>query len=363
MKFIDIEAQQKKIRQPIESAIKRVLDHGKYIMGPEVMQLEEALSQFVDSRHCIAVANGTDALLIAMMALDIGPGDEVIAPAFSYIAALEMIVFLGATPVLVDVDERTFNLDVSKLESAITSKTKAIVPVNLFGQCCDFDAINQIAKKHNLPVIEDAAQSMGATYKGRRSCHLSTIATTSFFPAKPLGCYGDGGACFTDDDELAERMKQIHVHGQAQKYQHVRVGMNSRLDTIQAAILLEKLKIFPEEIELRQQVADRYNTGLGTNIQLPFVEAFGRSVYAQYVIRLEDRDSAMLALKKQGIPSIVHYPEPLHKQPAYKEQIICSDKLFTSEELSGQVLSLPMHPYINASQQDLIIETLVSELN
>lgn len=359
VKFIDIEAQQKKIRQPIESAVKRVLDHGKYIMGPEVLQLEEALSQFVGSRHCITVANGTDALMIAMMALDIAPGDEVITPAFSYIAAVEMIVLLGATPVLVDVDEKTFNLDVSKLESAITSKTKAIVPVSLFGQCCDFDGINQIAKKYNLPVIEDAAQSMGATYKGQRSCHLSTIATTSFFPAKPLGCYGDGGACFTDDDELAERMRQIHVHGQAQKYQHIRVGMNSRLDTLQAAILLEKLKIFPDEIELRQKVADRYNAGLGTNIQIPFIEAFGTSVYAQYVIQVEDRESCMAALSEQDVPNMVHYPKPVNEQPAYINQVLCHDDLPVSAHLSKRVLSLPMHSYLESVDQDVVIEALV----
>src|SRR5690554_2799261 len=259
MQFIDLAAQQARIKQKIDANIQKVLAHGQYILGPEVTELEEKLAAFTGAKYCISVANGTDALQIAQMAFGIGPGDEVITPGFTYIATAETVALLGAKPVYVDVCPKTYNLDPAKLEAAITPKTKAIIPVSLYGQCADFDAINAIAEKYGIPVIEDAAQSFGASYKGKMSCNLSTVATTSFFPSKPLGCYGDGGAIFTNDDELALVMRQIARHGQDRRYHHIRVGVNSRLDTLQAAILLPKLEIFAEEITLRQQVAQRYS--------------------------------------------------------------------------------------------------------
>src|SRR5690554_6080130 len=274
MQFIDLAAQQARIKDRINAGIQRVLAHGQYILGPEVTELEEKLAAFTGAKHCITVANGTDALQIAQMAFGIGPGDEVINPGFTYIATAETVALLGAKPVYVDVCPRTYNLDPAKLETAITSKTKAIIPVSLYGQCADFDTINAIAAKYNIPVIEDAAQSFGASYKGKRSCNLTTIACTSFFPSKPLGCYGDGGAIFTNDDELAKIMRQISRHGQDRRYHHVRVGVNSRLDTIQAAILLSKLEIFQEEMDQRQVVAKIYDkllkeAGIVTG---PFIE-------------------------------------------------------------------------------------------
>ena len=258
IEFIDLKTQQARIKSQIDAAIQRVLAHGQYILGPEVAELEEKLAAYTGAKHCITVANGTDALQIAQMALGIGPGDEVVMPGFTYIATAETVALLGAKPVYVDIDPRTYNLDSALLEAAITSRTKAIVPVSLYGQCADFDAINAIAAKYRIPVIEDAAQSFGATYKSRKSCNLSTIACTSFFPSKPLGCYGDGGAIFTNDDELAKVMRQIARHGQDRRYHHVRVGVNSRMDTLQAAILLPKLTLLEEEIQCRQKVADWY---------------------------------------------------------------------------------------------------------
>src|SRR5574344_2370513 len=263
IEFIDLKAQQSRIKAEIDAGIQRVLVHGQYILGPEVTELEEKLAAYVGAKYCITCANGTDALQIAQMAFGIGPGDEVITPGFTYIATAETVAILGAKPIYVDVNPKTYNLDVEKLEAAITPRTKAIIPVSLYGQCADFDAINAIAAKHGIPVIEDAAQSFGATYKGRKSCNLTTIACTSFFPSKPLGCYGDGGAIFTNDDELATVMRQIARHGQDRRYHHIRVGINSRLDTLQAAILLPKLAVLDEEIAQRQQAAQRYTQLLG----------------------------------------------------------------------------------------------------
>lgn len=263
IEFIDLKAQQALIKEKIDAGIQRVLEHGQYILGPEVSELEEKLAAFVGAKYCISVANGTDALQIAQMALGIGPGDEVITPGFTYIATAETVALLGAKPVYVDVDPRTYNLDTQLLEAAITPRTKAIIPVSLYGQCADFDAINVIAARHGIPVIEDAAQSFGATYKGKRSCNLATIACTSFFPSKPLGCYGDGGAIFTSDEELAKVLRQIARHGQDRRYHHIRIGVNSRLDTLQAAILLPKLEIFSSELEQREHCAQRYAGLLG----------------------------------------------------------------------------------------------------
>lgn len=288
MQFIDLAAQQARLKSQIDANIQKVLAHGQYILGPEVAELEEKLAAFCGAKHCISVANGTDALQIALMALGIGAGDEVITPGFTYIATAETVALLGAKPVYVDVDEQTYNLDPALLEAAITERTKAIIPVSLYGQCADFDAINEIAAKHKLPVIEDAAQSFGASYKGRKSCNLTTIACTSFFPSKPLGCYGDGGAVFTNDDNLAVVLRQTARHGQDRRYHHIRVGVNSRLDTLQAAILLPKLAILAEEIRLRGQVAQMYAHELAeAGITAPFIEAHNVSAYAQYTVRVK----------------------------------------------------------------------------
>ncbi|QGA49108.1 DegT/DnrJ/EryC1/StrS family aminotransferase [Pseudomonas brassicacearum] len=346
IEFIDLKSQQARIKDKIDAGIQRVLSHGQYILGPEVAELEEKLAQFVGAKHCITCANGTDALQIAQMALGIGPGDEVITPGFTYIATAETVALLGAKPVYVDIDPRTYNLDPQKLEAAITPRTKAIIPVSLYGQCADYDAINAIAAKYSIPVIEDAAQSFGATYKGKRSCNLTTIACTSFFPSKPLGCYGDGGAIFTNDDELAKVLRQIARHGQDRRYHHVRVGVNSRLDTLQAAILLPKLEVFEQELEQRQRIAKLYDESLkvlGINTA-PYVEEWNTSAYAQYTILVGERDQLQEKLKKQGIPTAVHYPIPLNKQPAVADPSV---QLPTGDRVADQVMSLPMHPYLD----------------
>ena len=357
IEFIDLKAQQARLKDKIEAGIQNVLNHGQYILGPEVQQLEEKLAAYVGAKHCISCANGTDALQIAQMAFGIGPGDEVITPGFTYIATAETVAILGATPVYVDVNAQTYNLDVEKLEAAITPRTKAIIPVNLYGQCADFDAINAIAEKYNIPVIEDAAQSFGATYKGRKSCNLSTVACTSFFPSKPLGCYGDGGAIFTNDDELAKIMRQIARHGQDRRYHHVRVGMNSRLDTLQAAILLPKLAILDDEMQARQRVAENYTrlfneVGIDTT---PFIEEHNQSAWAQYTIQVENRDQVQEKLKAQGIPTAVHYPIPLNKQPAVANE---NAVLPVGDTIAERVMSLPMHPYLIVEAQQQIVSGL-----
>lgn len=349
MQFIDLGAQQARIKNKIDLGIQNVLSHGQYILGPEVDELEKKLTEYTGAKHCITVANGTDALQIAQMALGIGPGDEVITPGFTYIATAETVALLGAKPVYVDVCPKTYNLDPSKLEAAITSKTKAIIPVSLYGQCADFDAINAIAEKYNIPVIEDSAQSFGASYKGRKSCNLTTIACTSFFPTKPLGCYGDGGAIFTNDDELALIMRQIARHGQDRRYHHIRVGVNSRLDTLQAAILLPKLELLQEEIALRNKVANRYSEKLRTyGIKaVPHIEDYNECAWAQYTIRVKDREKVQLKLQSAGIPTAVHYPIPLNKQPAVKDSSVF---LPVGDEIAKEVLSLPMHPYLTDNE-------------
>jgi len=362
--FIDLAAQQKRIQPEIHAAIQRVLAHGKYILGPEVYELEKKLVEYSGARYCITCANGTDALQIALMGLGVGPGDEVITPAFTYIASAEATAVLGATPFYVDVDPSTFNLDPNLLEAAITKKTKAIVAVSLFGQCPDMDVINDVAGRYGIPVIEDAAQSFGATYKARRSCNLSTVATTSFFPAKPLGCYGDGGAIFTSDEELARTFRQIARHGQSKRYHHDVVGMNSRLDTLQAAILLEKLKIFDEELRERQRLAATYSE-LINRIQseaygspavlTPAVEVHNQSAWAQYTLIMQGRDSVRDHLHGKGIPSVVYYPLPLNHQKAVANHEANAPQ---STRLAGEVLSLPMHPYLSSDVQRSIVQEL-----
>lgn len=359
MQFIDLAAQQARIKDQIDANIQKVLTHGAYILGPEVAELEEKLAAYCGAQYCISVANGTDALQIALMALGVGAGDEVITPGFTYIATAETVALLGAKPVYVDIDEKTYNIDPAQIEAAITDKTKAIIPVSLYGQCADYDAINAVAAKHKLPVIEDAAQSFGATYKGRKSGNLTTIACTSFFPSKPLGCYGDGGAVFTNDETLATVIRQIARHGQDRRYHHIRVGVNSRLDTLQAAILLPKLAIFEEEMQLRQQVAAMYAEALqDTGIAVPFIEAHNRSAYAQYTIRVKNRDAVQTALKEAGIPTAVHYPIPLNKQPA-----VASDAVLPVGDLVAQeVMSLPMHPYMTHKQVRQVADALKATL-
>ncbi|MHC8288842.1 DegT/DnrJ/EryC1/StrS family aminotransferase [Pseudomonas sp. XS1P51] len=353
IEFIDLKIQQARIKDKIDTGIQRVLAHGQYILGPEVAELEERLAAFVGAKHCITCANGTDALQIAQMALGIGHGDEVITPGFTYIATAETVALLGAKPVYVDVDPRTYNLDPTLLEAAITPRTKAIIPVSLYGQCADFDAINAIAAKYGIPVIEDAAQSFGASYKGTRSCNMTTIACTSFFPSKPLGCYGDGGAIFTNDEPLAVVMRQIARHGQDRRYHHVRVGVNSRLDTLQAAILLPKLEIFNEELVLRQQVAERYGQLFGeVGIAVPYVETCNSSAWAQFTVQVSQRDKVQDQLKALGVPTAVHYPIPLNRQPAVKDE---TAELPVGDAAASRVMSLPMHPYIDEAALQSIV--------
>ena len=357
MEFIDLKSQYQRLKADIDAGIQRVLDHGQYILGPEVAELEDKLCAYTGAKHCITVANGTDALQIAQMALGIGPGDEVITPGFTYIATAETVALLRAKPVYVDIDPRTYNLDPALLEAAITPRTKAIIPVSLYGQCADFDAINAIAAKHGIPVIEDAAQSFGATYKGRKSCNLSAIACTSFFPSKPLGCYGDGGAIFTNDDELAKVMRQIARHGQDRRYHHIRVGVNSRLDTLQAAILLPKLAVLDEEMALRNQVAERYTQLLNqAGIQTtPYIDSHNTCAWAQYTVQVNNREQVQAHLKQAGIPTAVHYPIPLNKQPAVAD---VSVQLPVGDAVAQQVMSLPMHPSLDVAAQSHIVLAL-----
>ena len=360
LNFIDLAAQQARIKSQIDANIQTVLAHGHYILGPEVAELEAELAAYCGAKYCISCANGTDALQIALMALGVGHGDEVITPGFTYIATAETVALLGAKPIYVDIDEQTYNIDPAKIEAAITDKTKAIIPVSLYGQCADFDAVNAIAAKHKLPVIEDAAQSFGAIYKGTKSGNLSTIACTSFFPSKPLGCYGDGGAIFTNDEQLATVIRQIALHGQDRRYHHIRVGVNSRLDTLQAAILLPKLAILEEEMQLRQQVAQMYAIALqAAGLAAPFIELHNRSAYAQFTIRIQNRSAVQTALKEAGIPTAVHYPIPLNKQPAVASDV----SLPVGDLVAEEVLSLPMHPYMTQEQVQQVVAALKSALN
>lgn len=358
MQFIDLKAQYRRIEGEINRRISGVLEHGQYILGPEVAELEQKLAAFVGVKHCVGVSDGTTALQIAMMALGIGPGDEVVTTPFTFIATGEMIALLGAQPVFVDIDPRTYNIDPGLIEAAITKRTKAIMPVSLFGQCADYDAINAIAAIHGLPVIEDGAQSFGATYKGRRSCGLTTIGCTSFFPSKPLGAYGDGGACFTNDDDLAQAMQEIHVHGQQRRYVHSRFGVNGRLDTLQAAILLVKLSVFDAEIEARAQLGERYSHLLQELVPTPAISKENTSVYAQYTIEVGERDAFCASMQAAGIPTAVHYPIPLHLQPAFAGLGKGLGSYPVSEAASGRVVSLPMHADLDETQQRQVVSAV-----
>lgn len=362
MQFIDLKKQYSLIEDNILNSIKKVLDHGQYIMGPEISELEKQLADFVGVKHVIVNSSGTDALLMALMALEIQPGDEVITTPFSFFATAEVISLCNAKPVFVDIDPLTYNLDATKLEAAITKKTKAIIPVGLYGQCADHDAINAIAENYNITVIEDAAQSFGATYKGKYSCALSTIGCTSFFPSKPLGGYGDSGACFTNDDDIAQKLIEIRIHGQNARYCHSRVGINGRMDTIQAAILIEKMKLFPAEIIMRQQVAKRYDQMLSSIVRTPFILSHNTSVYAQYTIEVNDRDSFQKIMQASGIPTAVHYPVAMHQQKAMSYLNYKTGDFPHSEKSSHQVISLPMHPYLLEEEQKTVVSVVKKAL-
>jgi len=350
MDFIDLKSQQALIREKLDKRISTVLDHGRYIMGPEVTELEERLADYVGVKHVVGASSGTDTLLIALMALGIGLGDEVITVPYTWISTAEMIALIGAKPVFVDVDETTWNMDPSLVEAAITEKTKAIMPVGIYGQTADMTAINAIAERHGLPVIEDAAQSFGATHHGNKSCSLSTIGSTSFFPSKPLGGYGDGGALFTDDDDLAATMRQIRSHGQAKKHHHPILGLNGRLDTIQAAVVLTKLEIFDDEKQKRQEVAATYNEQISQkadNVALPQVGEGNTSVYAQYTVLAEDPVALNGSLSESGVPSVSYYAVPLHLQPVFKDLGHQPGDFPVTEKIASQCLSLPMNPYLS----------------
>ena len=355
--FFDLAAQQAVLKSQIDENIAKVLAHGKYILGPEVSELEERLCQYTGAKYCITCANGTDALQIALMAIGVGPGDEVITPAFSYIATAEATALLGATPIYVDIDPVTFNINPALIEEKITPKTKAIIPVSLYGQPADFPEINKIARKHNLIVIEDGAQSFGAEQLGQKSCNLSDIGCTSFFPTKPLGCYGDGGAVFTSDENLANLIRQIARHGQTKRYYHARIGINSRLDTIQAAILLPKLDILDAEIDARNALANEYTAVISDRMRLvpPQILQANRSAWAQYTVRSSNRDNLRDQLSDLGIPSAIHYPMPLNKQPAVSDS---STDLEFGNQMSDEVLSLPMHAYMKPEMFEKIKSAL-----
>jgi UDP-2-acetamido-2-deoxy-ribo-hexuluronate aminotransferase len=404
MNFIDLETQQKRIKKQLDESMQRVLAHGNYIMGPEVKELEQKLAAYVGVKHAIGCASGTDALLMALMAYDIGPGDAIFTTPFTFIATAEVISLLGATPVFVDIDPKTYNIDPQKLEQAILAikandsslhplpkskanvtaltpspstgegwgegegaglRPRAVIPVDLFGLPADYDALNRIAKEHGIFVIEDAAQSFGGEYKGKKACSLADIACTSFFPAKPLGCYGDGGMCFTDDGQLAEIMESIRVHGKGgHKYDNVRIGINGRLDTLQAAILLAKFDIFPEEVELRNQAAERYTESLkkaAAALVTPHITAGYKSVWAQYSLLAKDEDhraSLQKQLQENKIPTAIYYPKPLHLQTAFASLGYAPGAFPVSEDAANRIFSLPMHPYLSQVDQERIIDAL-----
>src|SRR5436305_5445586 len=368
IEFVDLGAQRRHIGARMDEAIRRVIDHGRFILGPEVAELERQLAEFCGAKHVLSCANGTDALGLALMAKHAGPGQAVLVPSFTFAATAEVVAWFGATPVFVDVFDDTFNIDPASLEGGIAAAKRlglvpvGVIPVDLFGLPADYDQILEIAAAHRMWVICDAAQSFGAAYKGRNVGTIGDLTTTSFFPAKPLGCYGDGGAVFLDDDETIAVLRSLRVHGQGtDKYDNGRIGMNARLDTIQAAILLEKLNIFADEIAARQRVAARYAAALRDVVQIPELPDGLTSVWAQYTVRLpagHDRDAVAARLKKMGVPTAVDYVKPLHRQPAYRDYPVAGNGLPVSERLADEVLSLPMHPYLDEAVQDRIIESV-----
>lgn len=369
--FIDLGAQRRRLGADVNDAIMRVVDHGGYIMGPEVFALEADLAAFCGAKHVISCANGTDALALVLMAKDVRPGDAILCPSFTFAATAEVVAWLGATPIFVDVRSDTFNMDIESLEAGLRTarekglKPVGVIPVDLFGQPADYDAIEPFCAREGLWILSDAAQSFGATYKGRKIGTIGLATSTSFFPAKPLGCYGDGGAIFTDSDELAEVLLSLRIHGQgSDKYENVRVGMNGRLDTMQAAVLIEKLKIFPDEIISRDRVAKRYNEALRDVAIVPELIDGATSVWAQYTLRIPgfDRGAFQAGLKDKGVPTAIYYPKPLHQQIAYKRHPVAGNGLPVSDRLAHEVISLPMHPYLDEATQDRVIEEVRLEL-
>lgn len=363
--FIDLQAQRRRLMPQLDEAIARVLEHGKFVMGPEVAELERQLEDFTGARHCVTCSSGTDALVLSLVALGIGSGDGVLVPTFTFAATAEAVALVGATPIFVDSDPDTYNMDPAGLAPAVQEGRRqglvprAVVPVDLFGLPADYAAIDSAAQEHGLTVVADAAQSFGAQANGRSVGTLATVTTTSFFPAKPLGCYGDGGAVFTDDDEAAAMLRSLRVHGQGRdKYENVRVGLNARLDTLQAAVLLVKLGVYPLELVMRERVATRYSKLLGDLVEVPQPLDGEGSAWAQYTIRLDDRDRVAAVLKEWGIPTAIYYPVPLHRQPAYQKAPRAAPQLPVAEELAATVLSLPMHPYLDEDQQDRVVDAL-----
>ncbi len=355
--FANLQYQYQLYKAEIDTAIHKVLDNSNYIMGKEVNTLEINLQAFTGAKHAITCSSGTDALLLAMMALDIKPGDEIITTPFTFIATAETIALMGAVPVFVDIDEKTYNINPSKIEAKITKKTKAIIPVSLYGQPADIDAIQAIASKHQIKVIIDGAQSFGSTYKGETDSNIGDISITSFFPAKPLGCFGDGGALFTNDDALAEKIKSLRVHGQSKRYHHQYIGMGGRMDTIQCAIVDVKLKYYARDLSLRQEVAKKYTQALqGKGLVLPFVDSRATSAWAQYSIRVKNRDEVQSKLQELGIPTAIHYPMPLHMQECFKYLGHKQGDFPTAEQISEEILSLPMNPYLESSEIKFICE-------
>jgi UDP-2-acetamido-2-deoxy-ribo-hexuluronate aminotransferase len=360
MEFIDLKEQYRRYKADIDGRIHRVLAHCQFIQGPEVSELETALAVFAGAKHCVTVASGTASLEIALRALEIGPGDEVITVPYTWISSAEAVALVGARPVFVDIEPATYNIDVDAIKTALTPKTKAIMPVSLFGQMPDYDRINALAAEHNLPVIEDGAQSFGATQRGRRSCGVTTIGSTSFFPAKPLGCYGEGGALFTNDAGLAERMQAIRNHGCLQRHHHTLLGANERFDTVQAAVLLAKLPHFESEIKERARIGARYSAALGDLCTVPAVAAENTHVYSQYTIRLAERDRVAGRLKSLGIPTAIYYPKCLHEQPVFSKLGYNWGDFPNSEKASREVLSLPMHPFLASQEQDKVVNAIRS---
>ena len=362
MQFIDLQEQYRRYQPQIDGRMRTVMDHGHFIMGPEVAECEQALASYAGVKHAITVASGTHSLEIALRAWGIGPGDEVITVPFTWISSAEAIGLVGAKPVLVDIDPLDYNINVAKIEAAITTRTKAIMPVSLFGQMPDFAQINAIAEKHGIPVLEDAAQSFGASQHGRKSCAVSTLGSTSFFPAKPLGCYGDGGALFTDDDELAAKMKAIRTHGSVKRHHHTLLGMNGRFDTLQAAVILAKLPHFAAEVEARSRIGARYSEQLKNVCETPRSRPGNVHVYAQYTIRVPDRDAFGARLKEAGIPTAIYYPRCLHEQPVFADLGYKCGDFPEAEKASREVISLPMHSFLSEADQNRVVDAVKTAL-
>jgi UDP-2-acetamido-2-deoxy-ribo-hexuluronate aminotransferase len=362
MEFIDLKSQYRRYQTEIDARMRAVLDHGRFIMGPEIAEMESALASLVGMKHCISVSSGTHSLEIALRALEIGPGDEVVTVPFTWISSAEIILLVGATPVFVDIDPVTYNIDVNLIEQAITPRTKAIIPVSLFGQMPDYRRINEIAARHGVTVIEDAAQSFGATQHGKLSCGVTKISSTSFFPAKPLGCFGDGGALFSSDDALSDRMRAIRTHGGLQRHHHPYVGTNGRMDTLQAAVVLAKLPHFQWEVDQRIRIGARYSQLLKDHCIVPEVESGNTHVYAQYTIRVADRDRLGEQLKAAGIPTAVYYPKCVHEQPVFAPFGFKYGDFPESERAAAEVISLPMHPFLTEEEQDRVVSAVIGAL-